>query len=580
MVTKTKNQRRSSGDRDNAKQRRQLYEKAKRAKEGAATTTAAKDTAVVKEAPPSNSQQRKQELARHHKSKRTSAPLRPREQPSNARRMPLLAESRVDDEDNSDSSASSLEAESTFSNPPTPKVYLPKTLGSLSSVLTNESSDFDESTLPSMATTDSFLQSRSPTSQNSRMQSNTFTSGTSRSQTLSPSSYGSQTFQSQVNMKAPKQQRNAASSTASSDVYVPSPKHRQKLNQWYQKRLPVLSASRSTNNSQRSLEQNETKTIGADDLTMGDTATYVSYYSDDDDEEDATAMSGSRYKYYKNDILANDDGDYLHTKQEFAYCSIGLTGIQLLVLMMQLAMCGMADIESNPLGGPWPDAYSEFGGKNSYLMITKEQWWRLVSPSLLHVGILHLLANAFCQLEAIALFEREWGSFRWILIYLISSVGCSGMASIFDPDTIAVGSSGALMGLYAAKLAQVTTGMCFTVSKKHMNDAIRLDQLSSVLCGLTLVSMMSCFTYIDWSGHFGGLVSGFLSGMVLFSYPIKSCCSWFFWSLFGLAGLIGTLGIVFYYLMLTYEPFDELGDVCEYFRALFPETYECGCMNL
>jgi membrane associated rhomboid family serine protease len=206
-----------------------------------------------------------------------------------------------------------------------------------------------------------------------------------------------------------------------------------------------------------------------------------------------------------------------------------------------------------------------------------QQWWRLVTPSFLHVGILHLLANGFCQLEAIALFEREWGSFRWLLIYLISSVGCSGMSTLFDPDTIAVGSSGALMGLYAAKLAQITTGICFNVSK---DNAIRLDQLSSVLCGLTLVSMLSCFTYIDWSGHFGGLVSGFLSGMVLFSYPIKGCCSWFFWSLFGLAGLGATSAAVVNYLMLTYEPFEELGAVCDYFRSVFPETYECGCMNL
>ena len=523
---------------DEARHRRHLYEKAKRAKEGKKRT-----------------EQQTASQQRHG-----SAAAAARREPSNSRRMPLLAETRVDDDDDSNS-LSSLEAESTFSQPPTPKVYLPKTLGSLSSVLTHESSDFDESTLPSMASTDPFLHSpMSSTVHNT----DTYTSAgtTSRSQTLSPASFGSRTFLSQVNMKQ-----------ATSDVHKPSPKHRQKLNQWYQKKLL---SSKST----QSIPQDDTKTL--DDQTMEETATYMSYYSDDDDDEDATAVSSRKYRYHDESgtVIDDNDGDYLKTKQNVAYFSIGLTGVQLLILMMQLAMCGIASVEMNPMIGPYPDAYSEFGGKNTYLMISQQQWWRLVTPSFLHVGILHLLANAFCQLEAIALFEREWGSFRWLLVYLISSVGCSGMASIFDPDTIAVGSSGALMGLYAAKLAQVTTGMCFTMSKKHMNNAIRLDQLSSVLCGLTLVSMLSCFTYIDWSGHFGGLVSGFLSGMVLFSYPIKSCCSWFFWSLLGLAGLVGTLAAVFYYLMLTYDPFEELGDVCEYFRALFPETYECGCMNL
>jgi hypothetical protein len=38
-------------------------------------------------------------------------------------------------------------------------------------------------------------------------------------------------------------------------------------------------------------------------------------------------------------------------------------------------------------------------------------------------------------------------------------------SSVFDPDTIAVGSSGALMGMYAAKLSQVMSRTFFDVHK-------------------------------------------------------------------------------------------------------------------
>lgn len=434
----------------------------------------------------------------------------------------------------------------------TPKLHLSNTQGSLSSIMTNESSDVDQSAVAEDSSVNSLFKLQTVLDSPTRIRSQ---HASALSPPVSPGSYGSHSFVSHLD-----------------DVRVPSPKHREKLNKWYQKRSPVLSKSSSRS---QTLDTNTLEDIDDSGLDA-----YTSYNSDD--EELTAASPDTYYRSTKRGegVMDIEDGDYLRTKQSVAYFSIGLTAIQLFILMLQLTTCGIAPVEMNPLIGPYPDAFSEFGGKNTYLMITMNQWWRLVTPSFLHVGILHLLANAFCQLEAIALFEREWGSFRWLLVYLISSVGCSGMSSIFDPATIAVGSSGALMGLYAAKLAQVTIGICFDVSKKHMNNAIRLDQLSSVLCGLTLVSMLSCFTFIDWSGHFGGLVSGFLSGCLLFSYPIRRCCSWFFWCLCGLAGLVGTLTGVFYYLMLTYEPFEELGEVCEYFQSIFPETYECGCMNL
>jgi membrane associated rhomboid family serine protease len=258
--------------------------------------------------------------------------------------------------------------------------------------------------------------------------------------------------------------------------------------------------------------------------------------------------------------------------------AITVTVVQLLILMMQIALCGTASWDINPMIGPYPDAFSEWGGKNPYLMLHQNQWWRLFTPSFLHVGILHFLANAFCQLEAIALFEREWGSFKWILIYFVSSAGCNSFSSLFDQDTIAVGSSGALMGLYGAKLAQVCSTVFFDVTISAMDESIRLDQFSSVLCGLTIVSLLGSFTYIDWSGHMGGLLTGFLTGMVMFSYTIRRCCSWFLWSALGFLGLVASLTCAIYFFVETAQPYEELADACEYFRSLFPEDYDCGCM--
>lgn len=324
-------------------------------------------------------------------------------------------------------------------------------------------------------------------------------------------------------------------------------KHRQsKLNRWYENRFPVLSKSNSK---------------------LGNSS-YLS--SDDEERPPATAA-------LRDGLLLAEDDDFLRTRQSIAWMSILVTAAQLLILMLQLTMCGLAPLDINPMIGPMPSAFSEWGGKNAYLMLDDNQWWRLITPSFLHVGVIHLLVNAFCQLEAIALFEREWGSVRWLLVYVISGVGCNAYASYFDPDTISVGSSGTIMGIYGAKLAQVFSHSCFDVTGKE-DLSIRLDQLSSILCGFTLVTILSSFTYIDWSGQAGGLATGFLCGMFFFGCNIRGCCTWFWWNLIGILGLAASLAAVLYLFITTSQPMEEIGDACEYFRSLFPENYECQCL--
>jgi membrane associated rhomboid family serine protease len=66
--------------------------------------------------------------------------------------------------------------------------------------------------------------------------------------------------------------------------------------------------------------------------------------------------------------------------------------------------------------GPYPDALSEWGGKNAVLIIEDGEWFRLISPIMLHAGIIHLVGNIDLQLETRVFFEREWGSIRWLII--------------------------------------------------------------------------------------------------------------------------------------------------------------------
>ena len=271
-----------------------------------------------------------------------------------------------------------------------------------------------------------------------------------------------------------------------------------------------------------------------------------------------------------------EDSDYYSVKQKFGYLSIAITAVQILVLMVQLTLCGVAPLDVNPFVGPYPDAVSEWGGKNTYLMKAENQYWRLITPAFLHVGVIHLLINGAIQLETCAFFEREWGSMKYLSIYVIGELGCIMTSASANPETLAVGSSGALMSLFGAKLAQVLTQVLFD-STKPEDDAIRIEQLSAVMCCLAVVFILSFFTYIDWSGHMGGMAAGFAFGILAFAKPIRSVVSRTLWRLLGLLLLGGGFGFVTYYYLEFVEGDQELGDPCEYFRNLFAEGYDCTC---
>ena len=272
--------------------------------------------------------------------------------------------------------------------------------------------------------------------------------------------------------------------------------------------------------------------------------------------------------------MIEDDG--LHkTRQKFAYLSIVTSAIQVLVLALMLSLCGVAPLDVNPFIGSYPDTLSEWGGKNPTLLKNGE-WWRIVSPACLNVGIVQLVVNTGVQLETCALFERQWGSTRYMWIYLISVIGSQIVSCSANPDTVGVGSSAALMGLFGAKLAEVVTQVCFDMNRSG-EDSIHLDQLCSVMCSLSLVMALSFFTYIDWSAHMGGLATGFIVGIVSFARPIRNRLSRTLWRLFGIILLFSGLPLAFYVFWELVEPDPELANTCDYFRNLYAEGYDCSC---
>jgi membrane associated rhomboid family serine protease len=145
------------------------------------------------------------------------------------------------------------------------------------------------------------------------------------------------------------------------------------------------------------------------------------------DVEDKTRYNGEE---------GEEEEEIYIVRQDYGYLSVFFSIVQTLILIVMMWQCGIAPLNINPMIGPYPDALSEWGGKNSVLILEDGEWYRLMTPILLHAGIIHLFCNVAVQLETGLLFEREWGSVRWLIIYLGSALGSSILSVIIMPNAV------------------------------------------------------------------------------------------------------------------------------------------------
>jgi membrane associated rhomboid family serine protease len=314
---------------------------------------------------------------------------------------------------------------------------------------------------------------------------------------------------------------------------------------------------------------------------------YEPYRTMNDTCDDDGYNDEQRSRYYREsrsngkfELDEDEEEEVYIVRQQYGYCSILFSLVQTVILGLMMWQCGIAPLNLNPMIGPYPDALSEWGGKNSVLIIDDGQTYRLITPILLHAGVIHLLGNVMVQLETGAFFEKEWGSIRWLILYLSSGIGSTILSVILMPAAVSVGSSGAVMGLFGGKLAEVFLRACEQQITKQDEVAhqVRKEQCCVVASSVIIVMLFSFIPFVDWSAHLGGLVSGFLVGLAMFSFELHYCLWKFFWLLVGVAAVTAYFVVTVVYMYSgNVQEIDALRDVCGYYQQNF-ENYQCKCM--
>ncbi|WP_413526881.1 rhomboid family intramembrane serine protease [Marinilactibacillus psychrotolerans] len=187
--------------------------------------------------------------------------------------------------------------------------------------------------------------------------------------------------------------------------------------------------------------------------------------------------------------------------QRKPFVTYGLLGLTIFMFLLQTLRGGSQN----------PFVLYELGAKVNELIVLGE-WWRLITPVFLHIGIEHILLNGIIiyflgiQVEAII------GHWRYFLLYMLSAIAGNAASFAFN-QSISAGASTALFGLFGATL----------VLPKFFPNNYQVKEMSKSFLLLIIINLVvGLFSNgIDMAGHVGGLVGGYL-----IMYTLSAPNSW------------------------------------------------------
>jgi rhomboid protease GluP len=164
-------------------------------------------------------------------------------------------------------------------------------------------------------------------------------------------------------------------------------------------------------------------------------------------------------------------------------------------------------LSQSALGYDLPALY----GSKVNQLIESGQYWRLITPVLLHGSLLHIGFNMYALWILGPGLERFYGRGPFLALYLVSGFGGNVFSFLFTPNP-SLGSSTAIFGLFAAQ------GMFFYQNRAILGHVSRQALMNVIF--LAVVNFVIGLTPgIDNWGHLGGFLAGgmfaFAAGPVL-----------------------------------------------------------------
>jgi len=221
------------------------------------------------------------------------------------------------------------------------------------------------------------------------------------------------------------------------------------------------------------------------------------------------------YLHYKRKVLTQNLVD--KHMQRFTPITYTLILINIVIwLCMILYLNRFSDVKLLEVGGL------------VHFNVVHGEWYRLISSMFLHFNFEHILMNMLSLFIFGKIVESIIGSWRMLIIYIISGLYGNFVSLSFNTSTISVGASGAIFGLI---------GSIFVIM--YLSKNFNKKMIGQLLIALFVLIVFSLFmSNINIMAHLGGFISGVLITLIGYYFKTQRSLFWSFLIVFLLIFII------------------------------------------
>jgi rhomboid protease GluP len=192
-----------------------------------------------------------------------------------------------------------------------------------------------------------------------------------------------------------------------------------------------------------------------------------------------------------------------------------------ILLAINIAVFGWMIFNGVSAKDPTIPQLIHYGATNATYILVGHEWWRLLTATFVHVGLLHIATNMWCLWNLGLLGEPLLGPAGLVAVYLITGIAgnllglCSNVIPPHDYTSVGAGASGAVFGIAGILIVLLS-------NKKLPIPAFELNRLRRSVIQFAVLNLIlgiganfTSIVRIDNHAHIGGFLSGMALGVPL-----------------------------------------------------------------
>jgi rhomboid protease GluP len=168
------------------------------------------------------------------------------------------------------------------------------------------------------------------------------------------------------------------------------------------------------------------------------------------------------------------------------------------------------------VAGPTIDQLLHYGANKTELVVRDGQWYRLVTATFVHIGIIHIATNMWCLWNLGLLGEPLLGPVGLVCVYILTGAAGNLLSMAWNlirhTDSVGAGASGAVFGIAGILIVLLSNRRLpipWVELQRLRTSVVQFAAINLVIGGAT---MLGGPIHIDNSAHIGGFLSGLALG--------------------------------------------------------------------